>query len=83
MPDLGVSGMKHLTYPGNVESTAIGQLVGPNTMREFLVAVDARYDPETDTTRVGFRYATETEVQEHVTTNHWAFRFLVQKEIWS
>lgn len=46
----------HATYPGNVE-TILGEVKGPNLLREFLVAVDAEYDPVTDKTRVGFDYA--------------------------
>lgn len=34
----------------------VGQQVGPTTLRDYLTAVDAVYDPATDTTRVGFAF---------------------------
>lgn len=46
-----------LNYAGDVTKDAVGQVVGPNSFREMLIAVEATYDPEADKTRVGFDYA--------------------------
>lgn len=48
-------------YRGDT-TDVIGQVVGPNTFREMMVAVEATYDSETDRTRVGFDFARRTEV---------------------
>lgn len=44
------------TYPGDV-THMVGEVKGPNTLREPLTAVTAEYDAETNKTRVGFTYA--------------------------
>lgn len=44
------------TYPGNCTEVVGRQLMGPNTLGERLTPVIAVYDPETDTTRMGFAY---------------------------
>ena len=49
------------TYPGDVRHMVEperGEQVGPNTMGEYLVAVEATYDEEANKTRVGFAYRT-------------------------
>lgn len=46
---------RHATYRGNVEHM-VGQPVGPTTLGDYLTAVDAAYNPVTDTTRVGFAF---------------------------
>jgi len=56
--------VRHATYPGNV-THIVGEVKGPNQLREFLVAGEATYDPTTDTTRVGFAYATREDVARH------------------
>ena len=42
-------------YQGD-RTAMVGQKVGPTTLRDYLTAVDAVYDPATDTTRVGFAF---------------------------
>jgi hypothetical protein len=42
-------------YPGDTRY-ALGQVVGPNTLRETLTVVAAEYDDEANTTRLGFAY---------------------------
>lgn len=46
----------HLSYRGDRRST-VGQIMGPNLLGEYLIAVDATYDPAANRTRVGFDYA--------------------------
>lgn len=46
---------RFLTYPGDC-THIVGEVKGPNLMGEMLTAVAATYDPETDSTRVGFAY---------------------------
>lgn len=48
------SPVRFLNYPGRVDP--VGQVMGPNMFGEYLTAVTADYDPETNKTRVGFRY---------------------------
>lgn len=48
------------TYKGDC-STAVGDIVGPNTMNEWLTIVAAEYTPSTDTTRLGFSYGVQNE----------------------
>lgn len=46
------------TYPGDVAHMAKRhEVVGPNTLGEFMTAIAATYDPATDKTRVGFDFA--------------------------
>lgn len=47
--------VRWLNFPGNA-CEAIGQTVGPTTLRERLTAVTADYDPATNVTRVGYAY---------------------------
>ena len=49
--------VRFATYPGD-NRHIIGEVKGPNTFGEALRAVTADYDPESDTTRVGFSYFT-------------------------
>jgi len=51
---------RFLTYGGD-QRHIIGEVKGPNTMGEYVTAVSADYDPDTHSTRVGFRYSTATE----------------------
>jgi hypothetical protein len=48
------------TYKGDVSLSILEEkrIMGPTTYDTFLVAAQAVYDPETDTTRVKFRHAT-------------------------
>lgn len=51
------------TYPGDVAASLLADPVkGPNTIGEPMVVVFAHYDPETDTTRAGFTWATQDDV---------------------
>lgn len=43
----------HLNYPGDVRHI-VGEVKGRNYLGEWFTAVDAHYDADTDTTRVGF-----------------------------
>lgn len=47
---------RFLNYPGNVSATIVGEVHGPTTMGEHLVAVTADYSPDADRTRVGYAY---------------------------
>lgn len=47
--------LDHYVYAGD-RTSMVGQQVGPTTLRDYLTAVDAVYDPATDTTRVGFAF---------------------------
>lgn len=47
--------VRWLTFTGDARE-AIGQTVGPTTLGERLTAVTADYDPEAETTRVGYAY---------------------------
>ena len=47
--------LQHATYRGDV-THMVGQPVGPTMENDFLTAVEATFDPETNTTRVGFAY---------------------------
>lgn len=40
-----------------------GRIVGPNALGELLVAVTEDYDEQTDTTRIGYAYATPDDVR--------------------
>lgn len=51
--------VRWLTYPGD-QTSAIGQVMGPTTMREHVTVAEATYDPDTHTTRLGFAYGTHT-----------------------
>ena len=53
--------IRFATYPGNVASI-VGEVKGPNLLGEYLTAVTAEHDPETDKTRVGFAYATVADL---------------------
>lgn len=48
------------TYPGKAEP--VGEVLGPNEFGEWLVALEADYDPEANTTRVGFGFARTPDV---------------------
>ena len=48
--------VRWLTYNGDVTEGIIGTIMGPNTLGEHLTVVEANYDVETNTTRVGFTY---------------------------
>jgi hypothetical protein len=50
------SATRFATYIGDA-THMVGEVKGPNTLGEPLTAVEAVYDPETNTTRVGFTYA--------------------------
>lgn len=43
------------TYPRD-QRGAVGQVMGPTTMREPVTVIEASYDPVTDRTRLGFAY---------------------------
>jgi hypothetical protein len=45
--------VRWLNYPSDVRGM-VGQVVGPNTMGEYLTAVTEDYDEATNVTRVGF-----------------------------
>lgn len=45
----------HATYPGDCRGI-LGEVMGPNLLREYLVAVETSYDSAADRTRVGFAY---------------------------
>lgn len=47
--------VRWLNFPGDARE-AIGQTVGPTTLRERLTAVTADYNPDTNVTRVGYVY---------------------------
>lgn len=67
-----VRGARHATFEGDVTAEAVGQVVGPNTLGEWLIAVDAVYNSATDRTTVGYRYATAPEVEESLGQRVWA-----------
>lgn len=46
---------KYLNFSGNMVHM-IGEVVGPNTLGEFLTCVEVHYDPNTDKTRAGYCY---------------------------
>ena len=46
---------KFLNYHADV-TEMLGQVVGPNTLGEYLTCVEVTYDPSTDTSRAGFCY---------------------------
>lgn len=48
--------VRTLSYDGDVTS-CVGQIVGPNTMGEFLEALVGTYDTDTDKTVMVFTYA--------------------------
>jgi hypothetical protein len=48
---------RYATYNGNRTNMLQG-LYGPNDFGEIMCAVDVVHDPDTDTSRVGFAYAT-------------------------
>lgn len=50
------------TYPGDT-THIIGEVKGPNTWGEHLTAVTADYNPETNSTRVGFNYTTTHDIE--------------------
>lgn len=54
--------VRFANYPGDVTSI-VGEVKGPNTLGEYLTAVAAEYDRETDMTRVGFAYATVADME--------------------
>ncbi|MGN6245156.1 MAG: hypothetical protein ACTHQ3_16000 [Motilibacteraceae bacterium] len=45
----------HANYPGDITS-AIGQIVGPNTIGERLMLVEVDYDEAADRSLAGFSY---------------------------
>lgn len=45
-----------LNYPG--DRRTMRNVVGPDTVGDYLRPIEAEYDPETNTTRVGFAVAT-------------------------
>lgn len=49
----------HANYKGKVDS--VGQIMGPNTMGEYFMAVEVVYDAENDKTRVGFALAARND----------------------
>ncbi|MEE6273501.1 hypothetical protein V2J56_09100 [Georgenia sp. MJ206] len=51
----------HATYPHD-HRHALGEVMGPNALREHLTVVEATYDPDADATRLGFTYATTDDV---------------------
>lgn len=54
--------LRFATYPGDARD-AIGQIVGPNMLRERLTVVTADFDAETKTTRLGFAFTTTPDVE--------------------
>lgn len=46
------------TYNGECRES-VGEVMGPNTMGEYLTVVEALYDPDSNTTRLGFSYGTQ------------------------
>lgn len=48
------------TYPGDVTDT-LGAVVGPNTVGEWMTAVEYEYNTRTDRTRIGFDFAHAAE----------------------
>lgn len=48
--------VRFATYPTDVTSIVGRQIMGPNTMGEYMTPVSAVYDPATNRTRVGFAY---------------------------
>ncbi len=53
--------VRHLTYHGDCRD-AVGQVMGPNTLNEWLLVVEASYDKRADRTRLGFAYLPHTEL---------------------
>ncbi len=45
------------TYNGN-RANMMGGIYGPNQLGELMTVVDVEHDPDTDTSRVGFAFAT-------------------------
>jgi hypothetical protein len=62
--------VRHLTYRGDHQH-AVGRVMGPNAMQEYLVVVDAAYDQVAGKTVLGLAYIPlaevvgGTEVDEH------------------
>lgn len=49
--------VRTLHYPGDVTTDVVGQVVGPNTIGEFLEIVAAEYDVVSDVTTATLRFA--------------------------
>ena len=47
-------------YPGD-QSHIVGEVNGPTTYGTFVIATDATFDADADSTRVAFRHATPDE----------------------
>lgn len=62
MPQAVFDNRRKCHYPGDVRS-AVGQVVGPNLLREMLVIESVDFDPETNTSTAYFRYATIEDMQ--------------------
>jgi hypothetical protein len=52
----------YANYKGDV-SSIVGEVHGPNELREFVTAVEAKYDTENNSTRVGFDFARPTDMK--------------------
>ena len=50
----------------DLTGSVLGQVMGPNRLGEYVTAVTAEYDSVTDSTRVGFRYATQPDIERHM-----------------
>lgn len=50
-------------YPGDV-THIVGEVKGPNLFGEYLTAVTADYDQDSNTTRVGFAYTTTADMED-------------------
>lgn len=54
-PDHNPHPTTHLNYHGDTRGN-LGQIMGPNTMGEYLTVVEEVYNPDTDRTRLGLAY---------------------------
>lgn len=65
----------NLNYPGRVSTTdVVGRVMGPDQYGGFVVATEAKFQPEHDRTRVAFRPLTPAEMQQVVVDGfgqHW------------
>lgn len=60
---MSTAAARYATYPGDT-THIIGEVKGPNTWGEHLTAVTAEYNPDSNTTRVGFNYTTTNDINE-------------------
>jgi hypothetical protein len=59
--------IKFANFNGDVVQAVVGGIYGPRDgFNEYMVCIEAEYDPETDKTRAGYVYATTADFQRRV-----------------